>query len=288
MGNEKEDYFRIRLVNRNYVMQCLRDLFKGFDFTDNEFDETEKEENLNIHSNQSEIIKRKILLKKICYPILSELSERDKKAKRFFDYSWGRKYLEQAENSFKYGLLPATIILCRCALETGIREAISRINEVSKGTSFLQEYSALEDTKFSDLIKKASASEINLLKKKELEEVFAMFLPFMRNYRYLCEFDIEKGHVLRKLLDKFVHDSYSDLFSIVKEAKIDGKKYKDWKDFIEKLVQGRNDLTRFEKDLYRRWHYASIIPSVGLALYFLQVTFEMFKRMYFERLPNLN
>lgn len=69
--------------------------------------------------------------------------------------------------------------------------------------------------------------------------------------------------------------------------KIDGKtQYKGWEDFIEKLVQGREDLTKFERDLYSRWHYASFTVSEGLALYFLQVTFEIFKRVYFERASN--
>lgn len=141
MGKEKDDYFKIRPANRKYVMTELESLYGiCFNVTDDEFDEAEKEENSNIHFYQSQVIKRKIVLKRAYHSILPKSSEYNENINKFFNYSWGKRCLEQAEDSFKFGLFPSTIILCRSALETGIREAISLVNAISKGTSFLQEY----------------------------------------------------------------------------------------------------------------------------------------------------
>ena len=83
-----------------------------------------------------------------------------------------------------------------------------------------------------------------------------------------------------------MHGSYSDLFSVVKELKIDGKKidYKGWEDFIEQLVPEHEGLDTFTRKLHARSIYSEIILTEGLALYFLQIISDMFKRIYFKRL----
>lgn len=286
MKEEKDQYFKILPQHKNYMRARLSAYLTTGDITKEDLDESQKGVNLiEISFKQSELLRRTLLFNKICKPILSELPKHDAEIKKFYNYSWGRSYLSQAEESFRHGLILATIILCRSALEIGIREVISHIKEVKDGTSFLDEYSSLEWESLSGLIIKAM--DICLLKEGELEDVIYSYLPFLHKYPFIYEINIQNNRKIKKLLDKFVHGSFSDLFIIIQELKIDGKKTGSLEEYLEKSLQEHKDLDVFSRELLSRWFYASQVLSEELALYFLQITFEMFKRIYFERSPNL-
>ena len=79
-----------------------------------------------------------------------------------------------------------------------------------------------------------------------------------------------------KLLNKFIHGAYSDLFVIVKEITIEGRdKGKDFEDFIEKM-HDMDKVMELGKG-FTRSTYASMVVSEQLALFFLQALYRIAK-----------
>jgi hypothetical protein len=268
-----EDHFQVLPQHKKMIINLLKSLYK-IDISDDYIDEAQREEPfVNFNYRQAEFLRRTIVLRKICYPILkSREPEASKEIQNCFQFSLMNNNLNQAGGCFIHGLYLASIILCRSSLEIGLREAIAYVESSQNKTTFVREYNKLEEKTLRDLIPKAQ--EIHLIKEGEIDSFFAI-PPEMK-------FDFKPV----KLLDKFIHGAYSDLFVLVQNITIEGKgKSRNFEDFIKKLYEQEKEMHMGEH--FTRSIYAKMILREELSLFFVYALFEIAELIFFDRLPKI-
>lgn len=181
-------------------------------------------------------------------------------------------YLNEAQWCFIHGRYLASIMLCRSSLEVGLREAIAHVKSFKDKTTFLKEYVNLEKKLLGGLISRAK--ELQLIEEKELESIFTLSKKFRCNFRP------------RKLLDKFIHGGYSNLFVLLQEVTIQGKgRSKDIEEFIKKMHE--LDKIMNVGELHTRSTYARMLLREEVALFFVSAIFRVANLIFFVRLPEL-
>lgn len=247
------------------IIDHLKSLYK-IDISEDELDEIQREEPfVNFNYRQAELLRRTIALRKVCSPISKSQEQLQRKIKGRFHFSFADHYLNQAKGCLTHGFYLASIMLCRSALEISLREAIACVESSKSETTFLREYINLEKRSLRDLIPKAQ--ELHLIDERELENTFIVH-PRLR-----CDFKP------RKLLDKFIHGGYSELFTLLRETTIQGKgKSKNIEEFIEKMQE--LDSMMNEQESLARHTYARMVLSEGLSLFFISAVLMIYSKLH--------
>ena len=214
--------FHVLPQHRKRIVDLLKLIYK-IEISEDEVDKVQDEEPfVNFSHRQGELLRRMIVFRKTCNPILEYINQAAKPIQKNFNLSFMNQYLAEAQRCFFNGQYLASIILCRSSLEIGLREAIAHVESTKKSTTFLKVYIKFEKKTLRHLIPKAQ--ELHLIKNDELERIFTI------HPRTQCDFKP------RRLLDKFIHGGYSELFVLLQEITIEGKgKSKDIEEFINKL-----------------------------------------------------
>jgi len=267
-----EDHFELLPQHKKMIIDSLKS-FDKIDISEDEVDKIQREEPfVNFNYRQAQFLRRKIVLRKKCYPILKNHEQVEKASRERFQFSFTNHHLNETQRCFIHGLHLASIMLCRSSLEIALKEGIAHIESSKNKTTFLKEYINLEKKTLGHLIPKAQ--ELHLIEEEELESIF---IP---HPRLRCNFKP------RKLLDKFIHGGYSELFVLVKEVTIQGKgKSKNIEEFIKKLHE--LDKVMNQGESFTRSIYVTMLLSDELALFFISALFLVAKLIFFERLPSL-
>ena len=267
-----QDHFQLLPQHEKMIVDHLKSLYR-IDISENEVDEIQREEPfVNFNYRQAEFLRRIIVLRRICDPILKSHEPMQKASQERFQFSFTNQHLNQAKWSFIHGLYLASIVLCRSSLEIGLREAIAHVESSKNKTAFLNEYINLEKSTLKKLIPKAQG--LHLIEQEEINNMFILHPKIKYHFRP------------RKLLDKFIHGSYSDLFILVQEVTIEGKgKSKDIVDFIKKMYELEKVMDLGES--FTRSTYARMLLREEVALSLICALTNVVKLIFFERLPKL-
>lgn len=267
-----EDHFKLLPQHKKLIIDRLKSFYK-IDILEDEVDEIQREEPLvNFNYRQAEFLRRTVVLRKVCYPILKNREQVEKASQERFQFSFINHHLNEAQGCFIHGLYLASIMLCRSSLEVGLREAIAHVKSSENKTTFLREYINLERKTLGDLIPKAQ--ELHLIEEEELESIFILRPKFRYNFKP------------RKLLDKFIHGAYSELFVLVQEVTIQGKgKSKDIEEFIKKMHELDKVMNLGES--FTRSTYARMLLREELTLFLISTLFRVAQLIFFVRLPKL-
>jgi hypothetical protein len=266
-----EDHFRVLPQHKARIISLAKILYR-IDVSEAEVDELQKEEPfVNFNNRQAEFLRRMIVLRKICYPILkSHEPKTNKETQDRFQFSFMNRNLNEAQVCFVHGLYLASIILCRSSLETGLRESIAHIECSRNKTSFVKEYAKLEKIMFAGLILKAQ--NIHLMEEEEINDILSL------------DQQIEYDFKPRNILDKFIRGGYSDLFVLLRKIEIEGKgKGRDFEDFIKKMHE--QDKVMEMGESFTRNMYVTMLLREELALFFIHALFRVAGLIFFERLP---
>lgn len=262
-------YFEVLPQHKKRISTLAWSLYK-IRITEEEIDEMQRREPfVNFNYHQAEFLRRSLVLQKICFPILwSQKLGIEEAVRNRFGFSFMNTHLAQAQACFVHGLSLPTIFLCRSSLEIGLREAIAHVRASKSKTTFLKEYSKRERKMIRKLIREAQ--EIGLTNEKEIDDIFT--------FQSKTEVDFKP----RKLLNKFIHGGYSDLFVLVQNITIEGSKSKDFEDFIERMYEMDKGMKMGKS--FSRSTYVRMVLSEELALFFLQALFRIAKLIFLERL----
>lgn len=249
----------------------------GLDISAEDIETALKQKHSELYDfHRAQQIRREIVVRKMLLPILNDARKKaGKKDNAQFELGFMGPYFFEAVNCFESGLVVATIFLCRSALEVGLREVIAQERSNRNGTSLLDEYNSLEKAmlgsgKEGGLLK--IAEKMNIIK---ADRVNRTFTPLHRLAQS------QNPEEYRRLLDKFIHGSYSDLFFLVRDISFDGSHAKDYKEFIGKL-----DVVFHSAGLglpLSIGSYFHLLRDEETAFYFMQSLFEFAKLIYFER-----
>jgi hypothetical protein len=256
------------------IIDLLKSLYK-VSISEDEIDDIQKEEPfVNFNYRQAEFLRRTIVLRKICHPILKHYKHAEKASKERFQFSFVNQYLNEAQECFVHGLFLASIMLCRSSLEIALREAIAYVESCKNKTTFLKEFIKLEKDARTLGKVLSKAKEIHLIEEGELNDIFTLHPKIKYNFKP------------RNLLDKFIHGSYSELFVLVQNVTIEGKgKSKDMEEFITKMYELNKVMNLGES--FTRNIYVRMLLREELALFCLQAVFKVFGLVFFERLDKL-
>ena len=118
------------------------------------------------------------------------------------------------------------------------------------------------------------AQECQLMDEEEINTIF-VFHP-----------KIKLDFKPRRLLDKFIHGAYSELFALVQGVTIEGQgKGKDFEDFIQKMPEQDKPMKFGES--FTRSTYVRLLLREELSLFFICALFKVAKVIFYERLPKL-
>ena len=266
-----QDHFRVLPQHKSKIISLAKTLYR-IDVSEAEVDKLQDEEPfVNFNYRQAEFLRRTLVVRKLCYPILKNLeSEIGKDVHERFEFSFMNSVLNEAQGCFVHGQYLASIVLCRSSMEIGLRESVAHVESSRNKTSFVKEYAKLEESTLGPLIQKAQ--NVNLMKGGEIDDIFSSDLK------------IEWGFKPRKLLDKFVHGGFSDLYVLVQEVEIQGKgKGRNLEEFIEKMHELTKEMEMGES--FTRNMYVSMLRREELALSFIYALFRVARLIFFERLP---
>jgi hypothetical protein len=117
-------------------------------------------------------------------------------------------YLTYASMSYRAGVPIAAIVLCRTAMESGLREKIAEKRAARNKTKVLDELTGLMNMRLSQIERTAEEEEI--INEGELQEIFR----------------IHKGMKMairnpRQILDKYIHADFPAIISILAELGVD-------------------------------------------------------------------
>lgn len=268
----EKKYFQLLPQHKKLVLDHLKILYQ-IDISEDELDEIQKEEPfVNFNYRQAQFLRRIIVLRKICYPILKSKEQDEKTSQNRFYFSFMNHQLNEAQGCFIHGQFFASIMLCRSSLEIGLREAIAHLESSKKNTAFIKEYTNLEKKTLRYLIPRAQ--ELQLVEEEEINDIFTLRPKIKYNFKP------------RKLLDKFVHGSYSELFVLVEGVTIDGKrKSRNMEEFIKKMHE-LDKVTNLGESFTRNT-YVRMLLTEELALFFIYALFRVATLIFFERLPQL-
>lgn len=251
--------------------------------SDEEIDHLQRTEPYtSFNFRQAEYLRRGLIIKKFCDPILEEANQNSTvEIQGFFASSLIHPYFHELSECFRLGTFLATISICRSSLEVGLREAVAYRKAKQNRTEILEEYGALEGKLLGSLKQKRGllqmAEEMGIIEGAHVDRIFTPL-------HLLGE--MEDPQKYRKLLDKFIHGSYSDLFMLVKHVTIGGEKPRDFIDFVEMLTKMQED-SGMMPDV-SKLTYFNMVREEKVAFYFMFGLFEFVKIVYFERLTSQN
>lgn len=216
---------------------------------------------LKMHSvNYALKLIREIIIEKKIVPIIRLTYENiDKNFREEIELSWMSNFLHKTYRCYENGLDYVTVNMCRTTLEISLRESLSILisnNELSK---LIEEYKGLEYYPLSKLITKAE--DVGILDKGLVEKLFSVNATL--DYPFI------------KILDKFVHGGYSDLFFLI--AHIDFPEVGKSNGFLDYFFKTSEifDLPGIPKSMSRNL-YISIIEDRRLSFYILEATTKIF------------
>jgi len=272
---EARDYFDLLPQHKKLIKQYSRMLY-DLNVSDEEIDLSQRRESyVNFNFRQAEYLRRGLIIKKLCDPFLDEASQHATvEIREFFASSLIYPYFHELSECFRSGSLLATISICRSSLEVGLREAVAYRKAKKNRTDILEEYGALEGKLLGPLLK--MAEEMGIIESAHVNRIFTP-LHLLAG--------MEDPQKYRKLLDKFIHGSYSDLFMLVKNITIEGEKPKNFKDFIEMLTKMQEDTGIPDVS---KLNYFNMVREEKVAFYFMFGLYEFVKIVYFERLVSQN
>lgn len=159
------DYFEVLPQHKKMISTLAWSLYK-IRITEDEINEIQRREPfVNFNYRQAEFLRRRLILQKVCFPILrNQKLEIEEAVRNRFHLSFMNTHLAQAQTCFIHGLSLPTIFLCRSSLEIGLREAIAHARSSKSKTTFLKEYSKRERKLIRKLIQEAQ--EIGLTNEK--------------------------------------------------------------------------------------------------------------------------
>ena len=272
---DAKEYFDLLPQHKKMLKEYSKMIY-DLNVSDEEVDLSQKKESyINFNFRQAEYLRRGLIIEKFCDPILEEANQHATvEIREFFASSLIQPYFHELSECFRLGSLLATISICRSSLEVGLREAVAYRKAKQKHTNILEEYGVLEWTLLGPLLQ--IAEEMDIIESDHVNRIFTPLhlLP-----------EMEDPGEYRKLLDKFIHGSYSDLFMLVNNITIEGEKPRDFRDFIDKLtkMQGNRGMPDLSK-----LSYFNMVRHEKVAFYFMFGLFEFVRIVYFERLVSQN
>jgi hypothetical protein len=117
-------------------------------------------------------------------------------------------YLTYASMSYRAGIPLASILLCRTAIESGLRERIAEKRAADNKTKILDEMTRLMNKGLSQI--ERIAEEEGIINKGELEEIFRIHMRMKTAIRNP-----------RQILDKYIHADFLAIVSILTELGLD-------------------------------------------------------------------
>jgi len=267
-----EDYFQLLPQHRKMIKNYLKSFYK-LEISEDELDKIQRKEPfVNFNFRQAQFLRRTIVLQRICYPILKTHKQVKEASQERFQFSFTNHNMSEVKRCFIHGLYLASIVLCRSSLEIGLRETIAHVKSYRSKTTFLKEYINLEKKTLRDLIPKAQ--KLHLIEEEEMDAIFTFHPKITHDFKP------------RKLLDKFIHGAYSDLFVLVREVNIEDKgRGKNMEDFIKKMHELDKGMNMGES--FTRSTYVRMLLREELALFFICALFKVAKLIFFERLTKL-
>lgn len=148
-------FFKILPQHKRMIIDLLKSLYK-ISISEDEIDNIQKEEPfVDFNYRQAEFLRRTIVLRKICHPILKRYKHAEKASQERFQFSFVNQYLNEAQGCFVHDIYLASIMLCRSSLEIALREAIAHV-ESCKNKNNLSQGNILSLKKMHTLLEKYS------------------------------------------------------------------------------------------------------------------------------------
>jgi hypothetical protein len=132
-------------------------------------------------------------------------------------------YLTYASMSYRAGIPLASILLCRTAIESGLREKIAEKRAANNKTKILDEMTRLMNKRLSQI--ERIAEEEGIINKSELEEIFQIHKGMKTAIRNP-----------RQILDKYIHADFPAIVSILAELGVDVRLQTPKDPFEEKKI----------------------------------------------------
>jgi hypothetical protein len=262
--------FNLLPQHKKMIIDQAKFLYQ-MDITESDIDGAQaKEPFVNFNLRQAMYLMRSMVIDKTLFPILQDSkSKASPEQQTIFNASFALPYLYEALESFRHGLVVSTIALCRSTTEVSLREKIALKGSRDGNRDKLEEYKKLEFKQLGGLIEIADRSKI--IAEDHFDRIFTPL--------HLLANDVNAKDY-RKLLDKFVHGAYSDLFLVVEGIRVEDAKPKNYRELYDRIKE-MNQKAGLGVDLSASTYF-NLVRREEVAYWFLFGLIEFLTLMYFK------